>query len=109
MIPETVGGATYVYWSSGLVAEVPPSVVTVMSTVPVPAGAVAVIAVSSLPVTGVQVVAAVDPKSTAVAPVNPLPLIVTVAPPVVGPLAGLTLVTTGVTPWVSGSSARMFA
>ena len=40
-------------------------------------------------------VAAVPPKLTPVAPVKPVPLIVTVVPPVVGPDVGLTLVTDG--------------
>jgi hypothetical protein len=35
------------------------------------------------------------PKSTAVAPVKPVPVIVTLVPPAVGPLLGLTLVTVG--------------
>ena len=52
----------------------PPGVVTVTSTVPVPAGLSAVIVV---PLTTVTSVAAVVPKSTAVAPVKPVPVIVT--------------------------------
>ena len=56
-------------------ADVPPGVVTVTSTVPVPAGLSAVIVVS---LTTVTLVAAVVPKSTAVAPVKPVPVIVTV-------------------------------
>jgi hypothetical protein len=88
----TVGGATYVYWSLVLVALVPPGVVTVMSTVPAaPAGAVAEIWLDLLTTN----VAAVPPKLTPVAPVKPVPLIVTVVPPVVGPDVGLTLVTDG--------------
>ena len=39
----TVGTAMYVYWSAALVGLVPSVVVTVTSTVPLPAGAVAVI------------------------------------------------------------------
>ena len=39
--------------------------------------------------------AAVAPKLTAVAPVKPVPVIVTEVPPAVGPLVGLTLVTVG--------------
>ena len=62
------------------------------STVPVPAGLVAVIEVS---LTTVKSVAAVVPKSTTVAPVNPVPVIVTEVPPVVGPLVGVRPVTTG--------------
>jgi hypothetical protein len=32
--PVTAGAGSYVYWSAGLIAEVPPIVETVMSTVP---------------------------------------------------------------------------
>ncbi len=72
---------------------VPEGAVTVTSTVPAAcAGAVAVIwfALST-----VKVVAAVAPKSTAVAPVNPVPAIVTEVPPAAGPELGVTLVTVG--------------
>jgi NADPH:quinone reductase-like Zn-dependent oxidoreductase len=64
------------------------------STVPVPAGEVAVIWVSLATVTAV---AAVVPKFTAVAPVNPLPVTVTLSPPAAAPLVGLSPVTVGVT------------
>ena len=58
---------------------------TVTSTVPVPAGAVAVMVVelSTVKVAGLPV-----PKSTAVAPVKLVPVIVTEVPPVVGPELG---------------------
>ena len=76
-----------------LVALVPPAVVTVTSTVPAPsAGEVAVIDVALLTV---KPAAAVPPKLTAVAPVKPVPVIVTDVPPAVVPLFGLTLVTVG--------------
>ena len=52
----------------------PPGVVTVTSTVPVPAGEVAVICVELLTTTPV---AALVPKSTAVAPVRLVPVMVT--------------------------------
>ena len=55
-------------------------------------GAVAVIVVS---LTTVKLVAAVVPKSTAVAPVKPVPVIVTKVPPAAGPLVGLRPVTVG--------------
>ena len=55
-------------------ADVPVGVVTVTSTVPVPGGLSAVIVVS---LTTVKLVAGVVPKSTAVAPAKPLPVIVT--------------------------------
>ena len=45
--------------------------------------------------TTVTPVAAVAPKSTAVAPVKPVPVIVTDVPPATGPLVGLTPVTVG--------------
>src|ERR1035437_6824331 len=63
-----------------------------MSTVPVvPGGETAVIAVSELTVE----LAARPPKLTAVAPVKPLPAIVTLVPPAAGPLTGVTFVTAG--------------
>ena len=80
--------------SAGDVADVPPGVVTVTFTVPVPAGLLAVIVVS---LTTVKLVAAVVPKSTAVAPVKPLPVIVTNVPPAAGPAVGLRPVTVGAT------------
>jgi len=56
------------------------------------AGEVATIVVSPLR----ENVAGLDgPKSTVVAPENPVPLIVTGIPPVLGPEEGLTLVTAG--------------
>ena len=73
----------------------PAGVVTVTSTVPVPAGLLAVIVVSF---TTVRFVAAVVPNSTAVAPVKPVPVIVTGVPPAVGPLVGLRPVTAGARP-----------
>ena len=45
--------------------------------------------------TTVTFVAGVVPKSTAVAPVKPVPVIVTRVPPAVGPLVGLRPVTVG--------------
>ncbi|MNM85398.1 hypothetical protein D3C81_975110 [compost metagenome] len=84
-------------WSAALVALVPPVVVTRTSTVPLPAGAVAVICVALLTVTPV---AAVAPKVTAVVPLKPEPVIVTVVPPVVGPEVGEMLLTTGAATYV---------
>ena len=73
-------------------AEVPPTVTTVTSTVPaVPAGLVATIPVPE----SLVIVAAVLPKSTAVALARFVPVIVTVVPPAKGPAVGLTLVTAG--------------
>ena len=73
-------------------ADVPPGFVTRTSTVPLPAGEVAVTWVAELTV---KLVAAVAPKFTAVEPVNPVPLIVTVVPPVAGPDVGEIEVTAG--------------
>ena len=78
------------YWSAAEVAEVPPGVVTVISTVPVPAGLVAVIEVSLLTV---NEVAAVLPNFTEVAPVKPVPVIATEVP--TGPDVGDLPVTVG--------------
>ncbi len=63
----------------------PAGVVTVTSTTPVPAGLSAVIEVS---LTTVTFVAGVVPKSTAVAPVKPVPVIVTSVPPAGGRWSG---------------------
>ncbi len=81
------------YWSAGAFsAEVPAGVVTVTSTVPVPAGAVAVIGVALLTV---KVVAATVPNLTPVAPVKLVPVMVTEVPPAVDPEVGLMPVTVG--------------
>ena len=78
-------------WSAGEVAEVPLGVVTVTSTVPVPAGEVAVIE----PAVSAVMVAALVPKSTAVAPERLVPVMVTEVPPPAGPVVGLMEVTVG--------------
>ena len=82
------------YWSAELVALVPPPVVTVTSTtVPAPTGDRAVMDVALLTV---NVTAAFPgPKLTAVVPVKFVPVIVTVVPPALGPVEGLTAVTAG--------------
>jgi hypothetical protein len=68
-------------------------VVTVTSTVPAASGGeMAVMLVSEFTV---KLAAATVPKDTAVAPVKPLPLTVTLVPPPVLPLVGVTLVTEG--------------
>jgi len=70
--------------------------VTVTSTVPAAsAGETAVIDVALFTV---KLAAAVPPNVTAVAPVRFVPVIVTVVPPVVGPLFGLMAVTAGLAP-----------
>ena len=75
-----------------MAVEVPAGVVTVMCTVPVPDGLVAVICVPESMVN----CAAAPPKLTPVSAggaVKPLPVIVTLVPPAVLPLAGETWVT----------------
>ena len=88
----TVGAAMYVYWSAALVVLVPPGVVTVTSTVADPGGDVAVMCDES---TTVTFVAPFAPKSTAVAPVRFVPVIITPAPPEAGPEDGLIAVIVG--------------
>ena len=81
-------------WSALLVAEVPFGVVTVTSTAPLrlTTGLVAMICVSLLTV---KLLAAVEPKAMPVAPLNPVPVMVTLIPPLAGPLVGLIPVTVG--------------
>ena len=64
---------------------VPPTVVALTVTAPLPAGATAVIWVAELTV---KLVAAVPPNFTAVAPVKFVPVMVTLVPPVAGPDVG---------------------
>lgn len=59
---------------------------------PAPAGEVAVIWVALLTA---KDAAAVPPNLTAVAPVKLVPVMITLVPPVGGPVLGLTLVTVG--------------
>jgi hypothetical protein len=73
-------------------ALVPPAVVTATSTVPTPVGEVAVIWVA---LSTVKEPAALLPNLTAVAPEKLVPVMVTLVPPDVGPVFGLTLVTVG--------------
>ena len=70
---------------------VPFGVVTVNVTIPLPAGLVAVICVS---LSTVKPLAAV-PNATAVVPVKPVPVMVTLVPPAAGPLDGLIFDTVG--------------
>ena len=73
--------------------DVPFGVVTVTSMGPTgPPGEVAVIEVSLLTV---NVVAGVVPKVTLVAPVKPVPVMVTGVPPLIGPVVGEMPVTVG--------------
>ena len=64
-------------WSALLVELVPPGVVTVTWTTPVPAGLFAVTVVA---LTATTLVAAATPNATAVAPVRFVPVIVTGVP-----------------------------
>jgi hypothetical protein len=66
--------------------------VTVTFTVPLPAGATAVIALAELTV---KLLAALAPNFTALAPVKLVPVMLTVVPPVSGPVLGLKLATVG--------------
>ncbi len=71
---------------------VPPTVVTLTVTAPVPAGDVAVIWVAELTV---KLVALVPPNLTAVAPVKSVPVMTTLVPPAAGPDVGARPVTVG--------------
>ena len=90
-------------WSPPDVAEVPPAVVTVTWTIPVPAGDVAVIWVAELTV---KPVAAVAPNATAVAFRRLVPVMVTVVPPPPGPVVGDIDVTVGAATKVYLSAAE---
>jgi hypothetical protein len=93
LMPDTVGIVTNVNRSLGLVALVPPAVVTVMSIVPaLDCGETTVIEVSP---SKVKVAKEMLPKLTAVAPVNPVPMTVTLVPPEAGPVVTDRLVTLG--------------
>ena len=72
--------------------EVPSGVVTCTSTTPAPAGETAVIVVGD---STVKLAALVPPNFTAVASLRFEPVIVTVVPPVEGPVVGEMLVTDG--------------
>jgi len=78
---------------SVLALLVPKAVVT--STLAVPALPAAVVAVMVVAFTTVTAVAAVPPIETAVAPVNPVPVMVTDCPPASGPDDGLMDATVG--------------
>src|SRR5208283_4001145 len=102
--PVTVGTGSYVNWSDAEVALVPPGVVTVTSTVPVPAGDFMVREVGEAMS---RPVPAVDPNLTDVAPVKPVPVTVTVVPPVRGPAPGVMPVTVGMAKYVNLSAAEI--
>ena len=71
-------------WSAAVAAEAPAGVVTLMSTVPAPAGLVTVICVPESAVT----FAVAPRKLTRVAPARPVPVMVTLVPPAGGPRPG---------------------
>jgi hypothetical protein len=101
-MPVTFGPvAEYVNLSADVFAEVPPGVVTVTSSVPVPAGDFTVIWLSF---TTTRLVAAVQSNFTDVAPVKPDPVIVTEVPPAAGPVAGEMAVTVGTVTYVNLSA-----
>ena len=77
--------------SPATIALVPLGVVTLTSTVPVPAGEMAVRLVAELNVA----LAGIVPNVTVDALVNPVPVMVTAVPPVEGPVAGEMLETVG--------------
>ncbi len=70
----------------------PLGVVTLMSTVPEPEGDMALTEVGEMTVTSV---AGAEPKSTALVPVSPVPVMTTVVPPASGPALGLMASTVG--------------
>src|SRR5262249_3137507 len=83
-----------VNWSAELFGLLPLIVSTVISTVPpvFTLGETAVIEVAEFTV---KLLALVKPKRTDVAPVKPVPVMVTVVPPLGGPWLGSTFVTVG--------------
>ena len=81
-------------WSAGwLTAEGPPAAVTITSTVP--ADSAGEVAVMEVVLTTVTPVAATVPNFTVLPALKLVPVMVTVVPPVVGPVLGVTLVTVG--------------
>ena len=93
------------YWSAGLVALVPPGVVTVTSTVPAdPGGDVAVISEAS---TTDTFVAGLDPTSTDVAPGEVSSADRDACPAGGGPDPGLMLVTVGAAMYVYWSTGSV--
>jgi hypothetical protein len=92
-LTAVIVGDSNLKWSLVEMALVPLGVVTLMSTVPLlAAGDSAVIELAELTV---KLLAGLDPKSTAVAPLKLLPLMVSEVPPSAGPLFALTLVSVG--------------
>jgi len=94
-----VGSGAYVNWSAELVELLPPGAVTVISIVPDPAGAIAAISVDEA-TKNPSALRLVLPNATPKAPEKFVPVMVTVVPPEVGPLCGLTAVTVGAPKYV---------
>ena len=86
-------------WSAEEVVEVPAALVTVMSTVPVPAGEVTESESSEF---SRMLVPTVLPKWTAVIPEKLVPVRITSVPPAVGPPGGVATVETPVTVGLTG-------
>jgi len=63
----------------------------VTTTLKAPAACAGVVAVIWVALLTVKLEAAVPPKVTAVAPIKPVPVIITVVPPAIGPAAGAML------------------
>jgi len=84
-VNEVIPSATYVK-SPGAVASPYCVPLTVTGTAPVPAGVVATISVSETTLNSVH---SLPPKVTLVAPVKPVPVMVTGVPPASGPLVGV--------------------
>ena len=75
--------------------DVPPAVVTVTSTVPAAPGGLVTVIDASLLIVNEDAGMLTEPKAILVAPVNPVPVIVTRVPPVSGPDTGEIPVTIG--------------
>ena len=88
-VGDSTGGPTYAKVGPGF--EVPPGSLMMTLGEPAPAG---VLAVNSLLETNFTSVAAA-PIATVAPATNPLPLIVTAVPPMVGPVLGMTDATVG--------------
>ena len=94
------------YVNSVLAALLPAGVVT--TTLAVPADPAGVVAVMDVELTTDTLVAATPPNVTPVAPVNPVPVIVTAVPPAVVPLVGVKDVTVGAGVATFNSASAMY-
>lgn len=94
------------YVNSVLAALLPAGVVT--TTLAVPADPAGVVAVMDVALTTEKLVAATPPMVTPVAPVNPVPVIVTAVPPAVVPLVGVKDVTVGAGVATFNSASAMY-